>query len=282
MITNNFNLPDPIYQAIANRQKPDVRPADIYTTALIDSPQIRVLKKKYRDQITEDASDMIWLLLGQCTHEILEKACVSGLFEEVLTADYPPYTVGAIIDHYEDGVHSDYKITSVWSSIYDRGYYEKQLNVASDILIRNGHPVEKHQNILILRDWNKNEAAKNNSYPKSQVVVKEQKLWTPEQRELYIRGRLEKHFGSGPDRQYECNDEDRWYTGTKYAVKHKDQKNAKKTGTKEECEQWIKDYIKNDKNKLYIEERPGENKRCERYCQVAEFCPQFKRAKDAA
>lgn len=115
VLTNNHNLPDPIFRAIKNKGRPDLPEADIWATRLIDSPQVRILTKKYRDQIEEDAIDKVWSLLGDSVHIILEKANLNGLVEIPLTAHYPPYYVGAIVDHYEDGIHTDYKLTSAWS-----------------------------------------------------------------------------------------------------------------------------------------------------------------------
>lgn len=283
--TNKNNLPAPIFGAIANRQKPQIPKADMYATSLIDSPQIKRLKIKHEDEIEEDVSNMIWALIGQCTHEILEKSAIfdaaweQGLImvEKPFVADYGEHKVGAIIDHYYKGIHSDYKTTSVWSVIHDKGDYVKQLNVGSDILIRNGFEVKKHQNVLILRDWNKNEASRNEDYPQSQIFVKEQPLWDKVTRERYIIDRLEKHFGS--NKQMDCTETERWYTGDKWAVMHNDQKKAKRVlDTKEDAEAWVDNFL-GDKDKLKIIKRVCENRRCENYCSVKDFCPQYRSMK---
>jgi len=74
IITNKHNLPPPIYNAIANRKKPDLPKAHIWNTRLIDSPQIKRLRKEHEDEIEEDAMDMAFVLFGQMMHKIFEDA----------------------------------------------------------------------------------------------------------------------------------------------------------------------------------------------------------------
>lgn len=76
-ITNVKGLPQPVVDAI----KYDTYKVggDISVTTLIDAPQIRILKRAHRHQITEDVSEMLWALMGTCVHMVLERAHINDL-----------------------------------------------------------------------------------------------------------------------------------------------------------------------------------------------------------
>ncbi len=56
----------------------DAGDCDISVTRLIGPPQIRVLERQHAEDLTEDASDRIWSLVGQIGHGILERAETSA------------------------------------------------------------------------------------------------------------------------------------------------------------------------------------------------------------
>lgn len=70
IFTNKYNLP----QSYVNAVKVDKHKVygDISVTQLIDSAQIRVLKRQYDETI--DVADMVWVLLGTATHTVLERS----------------------------------------------------------------------------------------------------------------------------------------------------------------------------------------------------------------
>ncbi len=73
-ITNNNNLPKPLYDALVKvNSKYDKGKADYSTTQLIDSPRISQLRQKHWDEIEEDAGDMIWRFFGSISHQILQE-----------------------------------------------------------------------------------------------------------------------------------------------------------------------------------------------------------------
>jgi len=68
IITNKHNLPEPLYRAIAR----DVQPREGFSiTDLIQPPRMTQLSRRHWDEIEEDASDRIWLVLGSSVHYIL-------------------------------------------------------------------------------------------------------------------------------------------------------------------------------------------------------------------
>lgn len=79
-LTNKHNLPDTIYEAV--KADPYRGGGWISTTKLIDAPQIRVLSKKYKDELEEDVSDMLWALMGSAIHHILERSHIKDIRKE--------------------------------------------------------------------------------------------------------------------------------------------------------------------------------------------------------
>jgi hypothetical protein len=77
IITNNFGLPEPLIKAM--EFDGHVTNGDISCSELISSPRIRLLKKKHKHEITEDASDRIWSLIGSSVHSILERATIKSV-----------------------------------------------------------------------------------------------------------------------------------------------------------------------------------------------------------
>jgi len=70
-ITNNYNLPQSIVNAISFDERV---PKENYisVTRLIDSPLIHQLMKEHWDDIKQDASSMLWSLLGKAVHYVLD------------------------------------------------------------------------------------------------------------------------------------------------------------------------------------------------------------------
>jgi len=99
------------------------------------------------------------------------------------------------------------------------------------------HPeITKLENVLILRDWAKRDAAKKADYPQVQIVTQPLELWSLDKAEAYVRERVLIHqkARAGKDEEMpKCTNEERW-------------------------------------------ENKGRFIRCEEYCGAAKFCHQFK------
>jgi hypothetical protein len=80
MITNNLGLPEPLVAAVAN--DPYDNAGTLSVTTLLKPTQAVVLGKHHGHEITEDAADRIWSLMGQIGHSIVERAA------PLLGADY--------------------------------------------------------------------------------------------------------------------------------------------------------------------------------------------------
>ena len=114
-ITNNHGLPGPLVTAIRNDDY-DRGDSDITVTELIAPPRQVALKRKHAGEITEDASDRIWSLVGQVGHAILERAGKDAhIVEKRLYATSKDWKVGGKADLYlSEKAIIDYKFTTVY------------------------------------------------------------------------------------------------------------------------------------------------------------------------
>ena len=294
-LTNLHNLPAPLVAAIANDSyQPGTQRADISTTRLIAPPQMVELERRHRDEITEDASDRIWSLLGQSVHTILERAGeqFDSLTESRLYMEVGGWVLSGQLDSYTlapGSLLTDWKVCSTWSVILgDKPEWTQQLNVLAALLRANGHAPSKLQVVAFLRDWQASRALREPDYPQSQVAVIDVPLWTPEDAEAFIIERVRLHQQARRGNMLACTDEERWMRGEKWAVMKGTNKRAVKLFdaptfadmTVKQLED--RDKIAGKRNAYRVEHRPGTYTRCERYCRAAPFCAQWAATPKAA
>lgn len=276
-LTNVHGLPQALVDAVRN--DPYTGGGDISVTKLIDSPQRRVLLKQYKDSIVEDVTERIWSLLGQAVHTILERANKSDIVEERLFAEVNGWVLSGQFDRMDlhGATLDDYKCTSTYKVMMsDMIDWERQLNVLRWLAFKNGHDVEKLRIIAILRDWRKADAQHKVGYPKQPVVTIDIPVWPLDETYQYILSRINIHKDAEAGAVTACTDEERWYTGTTYALKKVGGKRAiKVVERKEELGSQIPDGT-------FIEERLGFYRRCADYCEVANFCEQYKPDREAS
>lgn len=291
-LTNKLNLPAPIVEAIANSGY-SKGSSDITATGLIEPVRIGALKEKYADQITEDASDLIYSLQGQSIHTILERAATSLQAEGYISEaryyiEVGGWKVGAQIDVYHKPtcLLQDYKVTSVYA-VKDgvKEEYAQQLNIQAECLRQNGHEVKQLQIVAILRDWSKGEYQRELAsseergfsckYPATQVKIIDVPLIPQAEVQAFLEERVAAHQRARTGTVEElplCTDGERWARPTKWAVMEKGKKRATKLHDSEEA---AKDHAESLSAKVEI--RKGEAIRCGSYCSVSRFCTQWKR-----
>jgi len=281
-ITNRLNLPLPIVRAVTN--DPYSQRGDISITGLIQPPRIRQLAIRHGNNITIDASDRIWPLLGSNVHYILERAQVgNALQEEPLAMGMFGWTVTGKPDLYYDEILYDFKVTSVWSFINGvKTEWESQLNCYAGLLRYYAFEVKALAIIAILRDWSKYQVCKSANYPKTQAVVMSVKLWDAEKTWEYMKERIKIHQEAEHMVDTDlpiCTAEERWERPTQYAVTIKGQKRAKRLlSTMEEAQEWGEENIKDKKWEIIT--RTGESVRCCHYCDVSKICGLFQNKED--
>lgn len=276
-LTNLHGLPEALVRAVTN--DPYTGGGDISVTKLIDSPQVRVLRKQYGHSVVEDVSDRIWSLLGQSVHTILERAGneTSDLQEERLYAEVDGWKLSGQFDRMDlhNKTMDDYKVTSTYKARGDHMDWERQLNVLRWLAIQNGYEVERLRIVAILRDWSRAKGLRDPDYPKQAVEVIDLDVWPLEETYQYIRDRISIHKAAEEGEVIECTDEERWFSGNKYALMKQGGKRA------------IKLYERKDDipsplpDGTFVEERQGIYRRCAEYCEVAPFCEQYRPIREA-
>jgi hypothetical protein len=296
-LTNKYNLPLPIVKAIENGGY-NRGASDITATGIIEPTQLHVLKERYADQITEDASDQIFSLQGQSIHTILERAAEElekdgYIAERRFYIDVDGMKLGAQIDiyHTPSGKLQDYKVTSVYS-VRDgiKEEYAKQLNIGAYLLkhgyelidgkqVYSSHYVRELEIVAILRDWSKNAAKREDNYPEHQVKILSVPL-IPEAEVLeYIKERVAAYKDAtkvGDAALPPCSAEERWARPDVWAIMKRGAKRALRLCDSKEGAEIAADAAGPGHEVVH---RPGVSTRCESYCPAKNYCNQYKQMK---
>lgn len=278
-IVNDINLPGPIMKAI---EADDYNPgeSDITVTTLVGPPMIRHLLKKHGDEIEEKASGRLFSLMGKMMHKILEAAGQNAeelghlIFERRLYAERGGYKIGGQVDVIDPdaGIITDYKVCSYWTAIYGaKPEWEQQLNIYRLLAKENGYEINRLQIAALYRDWSADKAERESSYPSTQMQVIDLPVWDYDKTEAFVANRIKLHTDPKPQI---CTPEERWERDTKYAIEKQGRKSAiKLCNTLAEANSWVALNLRsNEIGKVQVVKRPGEAKRCKRYCLVAEYC----------
>lgn len=254
-------------------------------TQLIDSPQIRNLWLDKYEEVVLDCDDFFTSMLGTAFHKYLEehlpdkgqvaerkfeyeieqgimlvgKADVSGGSDTVI----------------ESKTIEDYKLMAAFSYVFDKtDYFEKQLNILRWLAWKVDRVViEKLIIHIFIKDWTFYESQKNPDYPKSRYIRQEIKCWSFEETEKYVFERIALH----KDKNYKCDDTDKWVKLEKWAVMKKGTEKAMRLlDTEEDAMNYISSKkldVEYNKQNIYIVQRKTEAKRCMSFCNVRSVCP---------
>jgi hypothetical protein len=280
-ITNKYNLPDTILNVL-DRPTYSKGKAHISATELLNSPRIVQLKRKYWEFIETDASEMIWALFGSAVHNILEHGKGENhIVEQRLGTDVDGWRLSGAIDlqeEDEDGIGiKDYKVTGAWSVMNEKQDWHNQLNVYAYLVEKEAKKkVKSLQIVAIVRDWAARDTVKE-GYPQSPIATIDIPLWPMDEREQYIRDRVSLHSAAYFEMETNselplCSEEDMWEKPTSYAVIKVGGVRAKSVHKTLEEAQHALNQVKG----YNLEVRQGERTRCAKYCQVSEFCTQYK------
>ena len=284
-LTNRLNLPDALVAAITadDYSRGD---ADISVTQLIAPPRKVELERRHADEIVEDAAERIWLLFGKIAHGILEKAQSTGVRETRLYSDIGGLRISGAFDHLslEDGVLSDYKVTSVWSvkNAGEKSEWEEQLNAYAYLAAEAGYTVNSLRIVALCRDWRMSDAEKykDEGYPEFQVAVLPQRLWNLGKTYDWLLERVTLHREARqlPLELPHCTPEERWEKPGGWALMKPGATRATRVLANEADARKLAAATKD----MQVVFRPGVSVRCESYCAAAPFCSQFQKGKVAA
>jgi len=258
--------------------------AHLSATQLLDSPKIVALRRKFDDEIEQDASDMVFSLFGSALHNILEHGKDDNhLVEERLHTELDGWHISGAIDLQIKNPNGlsirDYKTTSAWAVMKQKYEWELQLNIYAWLVEKVKKVKVTDLGIVsVIRDWSRRDAGIKEGYPESPIKELSVPLWDYEAREAYISKRIAMHSacdfeletsGVLPD----CTPEDMWEKPAVWAIKKTGNIRAKSLySSKEHAEEALKELSK----EYEIEYRPGERTRCMSYCPVSNWCQQWR------
>lgn len=281
-VTNKFGVPQTLV-TLATREYYSKGGSQYSATELLSPPRVRRLREQYDSAIETDVTDLMWQMLGSALHVVMERGQTEGhVTEERIFAELDGVTVSGQIDlQSEEGggvVITDYKFCSAWAVMNDKPEWEQQLNVYKWLV-----ETVKRKKVVglricaLIRDFNRHEVREN--YPAAPIQMLEIPMWDSVSAEVFIRHRLEMHRNAKVAHDFgeplpECSPEERWQSETTYAVKREGRKTAIRVFKNiEEANELAQ------KEKGYVETRPGEPKRCTgNFCGVAAWCEQFQKS----
>lgn len=226
-IVNTSNIPDSIFRYLSqDNYDYDEKGTSFSATELLNPVQIIILKRRYWRDITIDAIDQLWKLLGSGVHALLEKE--KGIEKiERLKVEILGRKVSGRWDRIFNNKITDYKVTSAWTIYYGDRFEEwaKQLSIYRYLYFkRKGVLLEaKGYIVALLRDWSEKSLKSsklgkiNEKYPKSPAIELEMDLMSPEQTELWVIekvGEIIKAEKMDDNKLPECSDDERWYNKT--------------------------------------------------------------------
>lgn len=284
-ITNKHGVPETIVRAVQDDEY-DKGDSILSVTQLISPPRIVILQSLNKDNLESDVVDRVPSLLGTAVHKILEKGSKdlpNYHLEERLFDTINGWKISGAVDVQIDNgdgtwAINDYKVTSVYSAQSDKPEWEQQLNCYAYLSYRShGRRITSLKIVAILRDWQRKQAELKPDYPQSQIAVVDIPVWTFEEQEAFIVGRVllhqaaQKAVDNGEPLVY-CTDEERWVRGETWALMKEGRKSAVKLyDNKEEA-----DGAAAGNSGHYVEHRHGSPIRCAgNYCLVAGYCRQW-------
>lgn len=278
-ISKKEGLPQPL-KSFLNEDGYDAGslPTDISATRLKDSPRIGRLWREHRDKIENKPLSRGFAKLGEAWHHYMFlHAPDHWLAEHRFYATVNGKIISGAIDAVEpvggdDCIVWDYKLMTAYKAQTELKDFERQLNIYAWLLRQNGkNPVSLRISACI-RDWADAKWRYNNhdnSYPHSMFPVYEMPLWSAEEAESYVHERTKHHT---QEELPLCSDEERWMSEPKFAVTSEKTKKALKLF---DTLEGATEHAARVGSPTYIEKRTAEPIRCQRFCEVAEFCSQY-------
>ena len=273
--SNDNKLIEPLYKWLSADDY--VKTGDYSATSLIKPHQQYVLEKRHDDEIVIDVASLFKARMGTAIHTALERWYTPLSYKTELDK----YTISGTPDHYSDGVITDFKYTSTYSA-YNKLTVKKwtqQLNIYAWLMFLNNTKVTKLQIQPLYYDWSATRQKRTREYPGHAMERKYIELWPFDATEEFIWWMVElkeRAMDTGNDENlaedFPCTEEDMWTKPHVYAVMKEGRKSALRLlTTKEDAEEYMA-----SKGGDRIDERLGENTRCENFCSVKQFCNQYK------
>lgn len=279
-LTNKLNLPSSFVQYAKNHEHEYSDKTFSVTELLLPVREI-ILQRKFHDKLTQDVSDYIPALFGTAVHSVLEENTPEDknlVSETNLSVSFGEYSISGRIDllNFEELSIEDYKTCSV-SKVAKEDFEDWRLQglMYAYLVWRDKHIIlKKLKFYAIMKDWSKIKSQTSSNYPSSAVYVWEYQLQDSDYDfiEKWIERKLDDVVNAILKNEVpDCTEEEKWYSGTVYAVYKK--KDDKRAATLCNTEEEARGYILNKLNGIgEIQVRYGEDVKCKYYCPCSKFC----------
>jgi hypothetical protein len=259
----------------------------ISVTQLDTPPKVRLLTHRHKDDIVIDAEGEGHALFGEAMHYVIEKAqdktYIKGtriskiIHDKILTGKFDLY------DKFEARIE-DYKTASVWTFIFNKDKWEKQLN-CYQYLVKN--VLKLHVSGLVavvyFKDWYELESVKYDEYPPFNPYVFNVDMWDEQKQISYITERIDEHkkWEEKPDDEIpECTPKERFKQPDKWAVYKSGKEDASRAVRVWDSLQNAEQFVQSNPKGFTIVQRIGYDKRCHHYCKCRDFCHYWKKIND--
>lgn len=267
---------------------------DVSVTELLNPVQMVHLKNRHRPQANvTDLGTLMPALIGTGLHDQLQRylkdedrVYQNWQIERRLLGVIDGVRLSGRFDAlYNNEILYDIKTTRCWK--IEKGDYsdwENQLNIYDYLLYLDGIEIKELRIFAVLMDWSPGYVYKK-GYPKSRTLSLNIDRWTRSDQEAFISTRVKiwKDSMRLPDEKLpECTAQDRWASAPEYRLYRLPmakraykvfplQRRATaylKACQKKDPEKWKDGFVKADIKDQW--------KRCESYCDVRDFCHQYK------
>ena len=273
--TNKLNLPEIFVNCVKPKEEKPLVINKFSVTELLGSTREIVLKRRFRDKIEVDVSDSIAALLGTALHEYLEKnAPEGGKTELSMELQFGKDIVSGRCDLLLNDELIDYKTTTTTKVMKNdfEDWKHQGLIYSYMALMLFDIKVKRLKFHILMKDWSKLKSVYSSSYPQSPIFT-----WIYEVQDSdydYIRKYILNKLRDIHEAEInlpECTNEEKWYTGTKYAVYRKagDKKAAAVCDSEEDAHKYISEKC-NGAGEIQV--RKGEYLKCKYYCDCCKFC----------
>lgn len=241
------------------------------TELLSPTREIQLTRLHYSD-IEEDISDMIMALFGTAAHKILEENSDDNNSEVKFEAKVGDCEIVGVADLITEDAIEDYKFTTT-TKIQRKDFEDWRLQGLAYAwlnFLKTGDIKRKLRFHALLKDWSKIKAANTPNYPVSPIYTWEYDIQDSDYEfiEKYIKDKLK---DIKENKNPQCSESERWYTGDKYAV-YKKAGDARATYVAD-SEEDAHNYITNKLGGAgEIQVRKGESIKCKYYCKVCKWC----------
>ena len=297
-ITNNYGLPNWVFETIVAKETSTSPTKDrIRVTELISPPLERILKINNWDTIKKDAVEFLTVQFGTAWHEVhnnMSAAEENDMVEMRLEHKVGSVTLTGQFDHYVASKNQirDIKLSNTRSFNPEKAKPEQiaQQNIYRWLLYKtHGIVVDSLVLDIFFRDWFITDADrklkyKESTYPAIPYMEQQIPIWSFDEVEHYINGRMELHNNAFSvyenDSSYiriECTEEEKWQEPEVWAVVKSIQggkvrafPKAAHFKSRKEALAWK---IVNKPKEGMIERRLSIAKRCKMYCSMRNVCP---------